>query len=69
MKVLVVGASGRTGRLVVAQAVAAGHTVRATARSLKADQVPAGVECLAGDICEPQHAQQAVPPRVCGCAP
>ncbi len=33
MKLLVLGASGRTGRLVVEQALAAGHTVTALVRS------------------------------------
>ncbi|GCB46236.1 hypothetical protein SNL152K_3534 [Streptomyces sp. NL15-2K] len=33
MKLLVLGATGATGRLVVDQALAAGHTVRALVRS------------------------------------
>ena len=47
MKVLVVGASGRTGKRVVQEARAAGHTVRALARSLRTEQAAEGLEVLA----------------------
>jgi uncharacterized protein YbjT (DUF2867 family) len=40
MRIAVLGASGRTGRVVVARALAAGHDVRAVVRS--ADRAPAG---------------------------
>lgn len=60
MKVLVVGATGRTGRLVVSQAVAAGHAVRALSRSVRAEDVPAGVEVLAGDATDPAVAAAAM---------
>lgn len=60
MNVLVVGATGRTGRHVVQEAIEAGHTVRAFARSVRADGVPAGVEAMAGDVCEPNAVRNAV---------
>ncbi len=60
MKVLVVGAAGRTGRRVVYEARAAGHTVRALSRSLKAADAAEGLEVLAGDVCEPGVAERAV---------
>lgn len=60
MKVLVVGATGRTGRRVVQEAVDAGHTVRAFARSVRADMVPFGVAAMAGDVCDPEAVRAAV---------
>lgn len=60
MKVLVVGASGRTGKRVVQEARAAGHTVRALARSLRAEQAAEGLEVVAADVCEPGVAERAV---------
>ena len=50
MNVLVVGATGRTGRHVVQEAIEAGHTVRAFARSVRADRVATGVAAMAGDV-------------------
>ncbi len=60
MKILVVGATGRTGRLVVQGAVEEGHGVRAFSRSVTADLVPDGVEVVAGDVCEPDDVRRAV---------
>jgi uncharacterized protein YbjT (DUF2867 family) len=60
MKVLVVGAMGRSGRLVVQEAVRAGHSVRAFSRSVSADALPDGVELLRGDVCEADTVAQAV---------
>jgi uncharacterized protein YbjT (DUF2867 family) len=53
--VLVAGATGRTGRLVVEQLVARKYHVRALVRdAAKAKQeLPAGVEIVAGDVREP----------------
>ena len=48
MKVLVVGAAGKTGRAVVEQAVAAGHEVTAFVHSAEGYAVP-GVAVRAGD--------------------
>lgn len=50
MKLVVFGATGRTGRVVVAQALAGGHQVRALVRSPERAVLPAGVEILPGDV-------------------
>ena len=60
MKVLVVGATGRTGRLVVQAAVDAGHHVRAFARSVSTSNVPDGVDAVPGDVCDAAAVQAAV---------
>lgn len=50
MKIAVLGATGRTGRLVVRQALDAGHTVRALARDPgKVDLTHASLEVVKGD--------------------
>ena len=49
MQVLVVGAAGRTGRAVVAQAAAAGHAVTAFVRDATKYTAPPGVRVVAGD--------------------
>ncbi|MEC7949210.1 MAG: NAD(P)-binding oxidoreductase [Myxococcota bacterium] len=59
MRVLVVGASGRTGRLVVQEARAAGHRVRALARSLEPEAAD-DLEILRADVCAPGVAERAV---------
>jgi uncharacterized protein YbjT (DUF2867 family) len=49
--VLVVGATGSIGRLVVEEATRQGHAVRALIRdSRKASQLPAGVQAMVGDL-------------------
>jgi uncharacterized protein YbjT (DUF2867 family) len=49
--VLVVGATGSIGRLVVEEATRQGHAVRALIRdSRKASQFPAGVQAVVGDL-------------------
>ena len=60
MKVLVVGATGRTGRRVVEQAHGAGHGVRALSRSIRPDGLPNAVEVVAGDACDPAVVAEAV---------
>lgn len=60
MRVLVVGATGRTGRSVVQVAVDAGHTVRAFARSAGSVTWPAGVEAVAGDVLEAEAVDAAM---------
>jgi uncharacterized protein YbjT (DUF2867 family) len=51
MKVLVVGATGSIGRLVVDEAVRQGHSVRALARSKsKANQFSSEVQIIVGDV-------------------
>ena len=51
MTVLVVGATGSIGRLVVEEAIRQGHTVRALARTPdKARQLPSEAEVVIGDV-------------------
>ena len=51
MKVLVVGATGSIGRLVVEEAIRQGHVVRALARDArKARRLPAETEVIIGDL-------------------
>ncbi|MFC8662248.1 SDR family oxidoreductase [Streptomyces sp. NPDC057199] len=51
MTVLVVGATGGIGRLVVAEAIAQGHTTRALVRdAAKARQLPAEAQIVVGDV-------------------
>ncbi|ALG11889.1 SDR family oxidoreductase [Kibdelosporangium phytohabitans] len=52
-KVLVTGATGLVGRLVVGQLVQAGVAVRALTRNPAAANLPAGVEVAQGDLTEP----------------
>lgn len=48
MKLLVLGATGATGRLVVDQALVAGHTVRALVRSPQKLDARPGLDVVAG---------------------
>jgi len=51
MTVLVVGATGSIGRLVVREALAQGHAVRALVRSeAKGRQLPAEARAIVGDL-------------------
>jgi uncharacterized protein YbjT (DUF2867 family) len=60
MTVLVVGATGSIGRLVVEEAIRQGHTVRALARNpVKARQLPAATQVFIGDVTRPE----TLPPR------
>jgi uncharacterized protein YbjT (DUF2867 family) len=61
MTVLVVGATGSIGRLVVNEAIHDGHTVRALVRSRgKGDQLPRGVQVVIGDVTRPDTLSTAV---------
>jgi len=61
MTVLVVGATGSIGRLVVDEAIRDGHTVRALVRSRgKGDQLPRGVQAVIGDVTRPETLAAAV---------
>jgi len=61
MTVLVVGATGSIGRLVVNEAIRDGHTVRALVRSLgKGDQLPRRVQVVIGDVTRPDKLSTAV---------
>jgi putative NADH-flavin reductase len=57
VRLLVVGAAGRTGRLVVEQAAARGHEVTALARRA----VPGPHAVVVGDATDPAVLQEAVP--------
>lgn len=52
-KILVIGATGRIGRHVVAGLHARGAAVRAMSRSPRTGTLPAGVETVAGDLTAP----------------
>lgn len=61
MNVAVFGASGRTGRLVVAQALERGHTVTAFVRSADALKIEhAKLHTVVGDACDPVAVDSAV---------
>jgi uncharacterized protein YbjT (DUF2867 family) len=61
MKVLVVGATGSIGHLVVDEALRQGHVVRALARdSKKARRLPGGTEVVIGDLTRPETLATAV---------
>jgi putative NADH-flavin reductase len=53
MHIAVVGATGPTGRELVRQALAAGHTVIAAARNPDAANLPAGVKVVKADVTDP----------------
>lgn len=58
---LVVGATGSIGRLVVAEAVRRGHAVRALVRSAdKGRRLPAGATAIVGDVTRPETLAEAV---------
>ena len=61
MTVLVVGATGSIGRLVVHEAVRQGHAVRALVRnSRKASQLPGEAQVILGDVTRPDTLSGAV---------
>lgn len=55
MLVLVVGATGSIGRLVVEEAVRRGHKVRALVRDpRRSDRLPSAVDVVVGDVTRPE---------------
>jgi uncharacterized protein YbjT (DUF2867 family) len=58
--VLVTGATGRVGRLVVAELLAAGVPVRALTRRQSAAELPAAVDVFAGDLTAPESLDSAL---------
>ncbi|MGW0948022.1 NAD(P)-dependent oxidoreductase [Streptomyces sp. NPDC002623] len=61
MKLLVLGATGATGRIVVDQALATGHTVRALVRSpQKLGAARPGLDIVSGQATEPGDVAQAM---------
>jgi uncharacterized protein YbjT (DUF2867 family) len=59
--VLVIGATGRLGRVVVDLLVDAGVPVRALARRAETAALPASVEVVPGDLTVPESLDEAVP--------
>lgn len=60
MTVLVVGATGSIGRLVVGEALREGHTVRALVRDPGRAQLPTGAQLVTGDVTRPDTLPAAV---------
>ncbi|GKT19928.1 SDR family oxidoreductase [Acidovorax sp. SUPP2522] len=61
LHILVIGANGSIGRLVVAQALEQGHAVRALVRDLgRAADLPAEAERVVGDVTKPETLEAAV---------
>jgi len=61
LTVLVIGATGSIGKLVVADALKNGHSVRALVRSeSKARSLPKGAEAVMGDLTRPDTLKSAV---------
>lgn len=61
MNILVVGATGSIGRLVVAEALREGHAVRALVRNpARAKGLPSGAEQVVGDLTRPDTLATAV---------
>ena len=58
--VLVIGATGRVGRLVIAELLNAGVRVRALTRRPAAAELPADVEVLSGDLTVPESLDAAL---------
>jgi putative NADH-flavin reductase len=63
MKIIVFGASGNTGREIVKQAVARGHSVTAFVRdagSLPLDSADSNIRVIAGDVLDPAAVSDAI---------
>jgi putative NADH-flavin reductase len=59
MKILVIGAAGKSGRAVVDAALSVGHTVTALVRTIQ-DYDPAGVTVIEGDATDTADMERAV---------
>ena len=59
-RILVLGATGRTGRWIAEEALQAGHTVFAFGRSASATTVPTGAVPVAGDVLDPDALERAL---------
>ena len=61
MKVLILGAGGKTGHLVLERALAAGHKVTALLHEKKEDELyPAAVDVVHGDVRNPSRLDQVM---------
>ena len=66
MKLAIFGGTGRTGRLLVEQALAAGHEVTVLARTpAKLDVPPERLRVVQGDALDPNRVEEAVQRRRC----
>jgi uncharacterized protein YbjT (DUF2867 family) len=60
MNVLIIGAAGKTGSIVVERAAAAGHVVTAFVRDLATYRAPANVRVVAGDATDQTSVDKAM---------
>lgn len=60
MEIAVLGATGRTGKRVVDDAVRRGHRVRAASRSARAEDGTAGVRWVAADVLNGQDVERLI---------
>lgn len=60
MKVLVIGAGGKSGQVVVERALAAGHSVTALVHNADSYHAPAGVQVVAGDATDLATVEKAM---------
>jgi putative NADH-flavin reductase len=60
MKVLIIGAAGKTGSIVVERAVAAGHVVTAFVHDASTYRAPANVRVVAGDATDQASVDKAM---------
>ncbi|MDM9622855.1 epimerase [Rhizobium sp. AC44/96] len=60
LNVLVVGATGSVGRLVVSQALLRNHKVRALVRNASSARLPEGAEMVVGDVTKPDTLEPAL---------
>ena len=60
MKLLIIGAAGKTGQVLVEQALAAGHHVTAFVHDSEKYESPIGVDVFAGDIQNPTKVAKAM---------
>jgi len=60
MRILVIGAAGRTGRHVVEQALGHGHDVCALVHTTPLEVRHARLECVTGDVCDFETVNSAV---------
>lgn len=60
MRILIIGATGPTGRELVSQALLAGHDVVATARRPDSANLPSGVKVIQADVTDEESLAKAV---------
>lgn len=68
MTILVTGATGTIGSVLVGRLIDAGHRVRALTRDAQAANLPEQVEVVEGDLTRPESLEPALrvsPPSIC----